>query len=197
MTTAYIALGSNLGERAAHLRGALAALQRDGEVRVVAQSAVYETAPVGGPAQPDYLNMVVAVETELGADPLLERCLAVEAEHGRVRRERWGPRTLDLDLLCYGEIARATERLTLPHPRMAERAFVLVPLAEVAPALKIGDVTVAELATRSNRAGLHRLGPLADVGEGRASRPRRAESDAAHPFSLRKNLREGPPRLGG
>ncbi|MFT3828444.1 MAG: 2-amino-4-hydroxy-6-hydroxymethyldihydropteridine diphosphokinase [Opitutaceae bacterium] len=189
MTTAYIGLGSNLGERAAHLRGALAALQRDGAVRVLAQSAVYETAPVGGPAQPDYLNMVVAVETELGAEALLERCLAVEAERGRVRRERWGPRTLDLDLLSYGDVALATERLTLPHPRMAERAFVLVPLAEVASELKIGDGTVGELAARCERSGQWRIGPLAEVGEGGASRSRQAEADAAH--------LEDPPRRGG
>lgn len=163
MTTAYIALGSNLGERAAQLRGALAALQRDGAVRVVAQSAVYETEPVGGPVQPDYFNMVVAVETALGAEALLARCLAVEAEHGRVRRERWGPRTLDLDLLSYGNVALATERLTLPHPRMAERAFVLVPLAEIAPTLKIGDATAAELAARSDRSGLRQIGALAEL----------------------------------
>ncbi len=188
MTSAYIALGSNLGDRVALLRGALAALQRDGAVRVVAESAVYETAPVGGPKQPDYLNMVVAVSTELTAEVLLERCLAVEAEHGRVRRERWGARTLDLDLLAYGEVQLESERLTLPHPRMAERAFVLVPLAEIAPALNIGDTTVRELAAQCERSGLRRLGPLAEVAEDRASRPRRAAPDAAHP--------EGSPYLG-
>ena len=162
MTTAYIALGSNLGERAALLRGALAALQRDGDVRVVAESAVYETSPVGGPAQPDYLNMVVAVETSLGPEALLERCLAVEAEHGRVRRERWGARTLDLDLLSYGAVTLQTERLTLPHPRLAERAFVLVPLAEVAPELTVGDATAGALAARCDRGGLRRIGALAE-----------------------------------
>ncbi len=166
MTTAYIALGSNLGERAALLRGALAALRRAADVRVVAESAVYETAPVGGPPQPDYLNMVAVVETALGPEALLERCLAVEAEHGRVRRERWGARTLDLDLLSYGTLALQTERLTLPHPRLAERAFVLVPLAEVAPELKIGDATAGALAARCNRAGLRRIGPRAACGGG-------------------------------
>ena len=163
MTTAYIALGSNLGDRAAHLRGAVEALQRGGEVRVVAESAVYETAPVGGPEQPDYLNMVVAVETALAPEALLDRCLAVEAEHGRVRRERWGARTLDLDLLACGSVQLAGERLTLPHPRLAERAFVLVPLAEVAPELAIGGMTVAELAERSDRSGLRRIGRLAEL----------------------------------
>ncbi len=181
MTTAYIALGSNLGDRAALLRGALAALQRGCDVRVVAESAVYETAPVGGPPQPDYLNMVVAVETSLEPEALLERCLAVEAEHGRERRERWGARTLDLDLLSFGALVLRTARLTLPHPRLAERAFVLVPLAEIAPELKVGDATVGEMAARCDRSGLRRLGRLADLVEGRARRPRRAVPDAAHP----------------
>jgi 2-amino-4-hydroxy-6-hydroxymethyldihydropteridine diphosphokinase len=189
VTTAHIALGSNLGNRAALLRDALVSLQRDGTVRVVAESAVYETTPVGGPEQPDYLNMVVAVETALAPEALLERCLVIEAEHGRVRRERWGPRTLDLDLLTYGETLLTTERLTLPHPRMAERAFVLVPLAEITPALRIDAATTAELAARIDRSGVRRLGALAEVGEGRASRPRRAESDAPPP--------EGSPYLEG
>jgi 2-amino-4-hydroxy-6-hydroxymethyldihydropteridine diphosphokinase len=163
VTTAYIALGSNLGDRAALLRGALAALQRGGDVRLLAESAVYETAPVGGPPQPDYLNMVVAVETSLGPEALLERCLVVEAEHGRVRRERWGARTLDLDMLSYGAVTVQTERLTLPHPRLAERAFVLVPLAEIAPELKIGDSTAGALAALVDRGGLRKLGRLREV----------------------------------
>lgn len=164
MTTAYVALGSNLGDRAALLRAALVALQRGGDVQVVTESAVYETAPVGGPEQPDYLNMVVAVATALEPEGLLERCLAIEAEHGRVRRERWGPRTLDLDLLAFGAAERRSERLTLPHPRMAERAFVLVPLAEIAPELKIGDTTAGMLAAQIDRSGLRQLGPLAHSG---------------------------------
>ncbi len=164
MTRAHIALGSNLGDRAGHLAAALVALQRDAAVRVVAESAVYETAPVGGPPQPDYLNMVVAVDTSLAPEPLLDRCLAIEAEQGRVRRERWGARTLDLDLLDCGGVRVAGERLVLPHPRLAERAFVLVPLAEIAPELVFGaDGNVGALAARCDRAGLRRLGRLAEV----------------------------------
>ena len=163
MTTAYIALGSNLGDRAAMLRGALASLSREADVRIVAESAVYETAPVGGPEQPDYLNMVVAVETALAPEALLACCLAIEAEHGRVRRERWGARTLDLDLLSYGEVELMSEQLTLPHPRMRERAFVLVPLAEIAPELKIGDRTAGALSALVDRSGLRRLGSLSEV----------------------------------
>ena len=138
------------------LRGALAALHRGGAVRVMRESSVYETASVGGGKQPDYFNMVVAVDTELAPEALLERCLSIEVEHGRVRQERWGPRTLDLDLLCHGDAVRQTERLTLPHPRMAERAFVLVPLAEIAPQLPIGDSTAGQLAARADRSGIRR-----------------------------------------
>ena len=163
MNTAYLALGSNLGDRAAMLRGALASLSNGADVRIVNESAVYETAPVGGPEQPDYLNMVVAVETALPPEALLARCLAIEAEHGRVRRERWGARTLDLDLLCYGEVELKTAQLTLPHPRMRERAFVLVPLAEIAPELMVGDATAGALAALVDRSGLRKLGSLSEV----------------------------------
>ena len=162
LSTAYLALGSNLGDRAALLRGALISLERGGAVRVVAESSVYETAPVGGPEQPDYLNMVVAVETSLNPEALLERCLAAEAEQGRVRRERWGARTLDIDLLIYGGASMQTERLTLPHPRMTERAFVLVPLAEIAPGLRLGAANAAEWAARADCSGLRKLGALAN-----------------------------------
>lgn len=168
MSTAYIALGSNLGERAVMLRRAICALHDDPAVRVVAESGVYETAPVGGPEQPDYLNMVVAVETNFTPEALLARCLEIEAENGRVRRERWGARALDLDLLWYEGGVRQTETLTLPHPRMVERAFVLVPLAEIAPELRLGNATVGELAAAIDHGGLRRLGALAEGLDGRA-----------------------------
>ncbi len=143
------------------LRGALTALRSTSGVHVVAESAVYETAPVGGPEQPEYLNMVVAVDTELGPEALLERCLAIEAGHGRVRRERWGARTLDIDMLCHGDTVLHSARLTLPHPRMAERAFVLVPLAEIAPGLLVGEARAEALATSAERSGMRKLGTLA------------------------------------
>ncbi|MBK8476244.1 MAG: 2-amino-4-hydroxy-6-hydroxymethyldihydropteridine diphosphokinase [Opitutaceae bacterium] len=149
------------------LRGAVEALRSEGDIRLLAESAVYETAPVGGPEQPDYLNMVVAVATLLSPDALLERCLAIETAHGRVRRERWGARTLDLDLLSYGDTERQTERLRLPHPRMAERAFVLVPLAEIAPELRVGDNTAGRLAAQVDRSGLRRIGMLEECGGAR------------------------------
>lgn len=135
MTRAYLALGSNLGDRLAHLQGALDALAGDEAVDVVAMSAVYETAPVGGPAQDDFLNAVVAIETELTARDLLARAQRIEARAARVRGERWGPRTLDVDVLLVGDEQIDDPDLVVPHPRMWERSFVLAPLADVAPAL--------------------------------------------------------------
>ena len=132
MARALVALGSNLGDRAGYLLSGLAALSRAG-VRVLRLSRVYETEPVGPPGQGPYLNQVAAVETERGPLELLALFLEVEGAHGRVRKERFGPRTLDLDLLDYEGQILDLPGLTLPHPRMHERAFVLVPLLEVAP----------------------------------------------------------------
>jgi 2-amino-4-hydroxy-6-hydroxymethyldihydropteridine diphosphokinase len=146
--TAYIALGSNLGDRRAYLDQALAALRRQPGVVVTRVSSIYETAPVGGPpGQGPYLNAVAEVDTERTADELLSVLLEVEAGLGRVRLEREGPRTLDLDLLLYGDLVRGDPHLTLPHPRLHERLFVLRPLAEVAPGVvhPVLRRTVAEL----------------------------------------------------
>jgi 2-amino-4-hydroxy-6-hydroxymethyldihydropteridine diphosphokinase len=132
---AYIALGSNLGDRRRLIEEAVSRLDATPGVRVVARSSVVETAPVGGgPGQGAYLNAAVSVETTLAARGLLERLLDVERAMGRVRTagERWGPRTIDLDLLLMGDAVLDEPGLTVPHPRMHERAFVLVPLAEIA-----------------------------------------------------------------
>jgi 2-amino-4-hydroxy-6-hydroxymethyldihydropteridine diphosphokinase len=129
-TRAYLGLGSNLGDRLANLQSAVDRLQRTHGVRVVRSSRVYETAPVG-PPQPDYLNAVVEIDSDLDAGSLLEACLEVERTLGRVRTERWGPRTIDVDVLTFGEEAIDERGLTIPHPRMHERAFVLVPLLEL------------------------------------------------------------------
>ena len=135
MTRAYLGLGSNLGDRLGHLAGALGGLAADDRIRVVAVSPVYETSPVGGPAQPDYLNAVVALDTDRTARELLGVAQALEAAAGRVRAERWGPRTLDVDVLVVvGETVRAPD-LEVPHPRLRERAFVLAPLHDLDPAL--------------------------------------------------------------
>jgi 2-amino-4-hydroxy-6-hydroxymethyldihydropteridine diphosphokinase len=144
--TAYLSLGANLGDRAGNLAAALARLEAAG-VRVERVSSLYETAPVGGPPQPPYLNLVARVETSLPPRELLRLCLAVEAELGRVRTVHWGPRTVDIDLLLYEGATSDDLELTLPHPRMAERQFVLVPLAEIAPDLRLPDGrTAAEAA---------------------------------------------------
>jgi 2-amino-4-hydroxy-6-hydroxymethyldihydropteridine diphosphokinase len=130
---AYLGLGANLGDRLAHLQLAVDALARADGVRVVAVSPVYETAPVGGPEQPDYLNAVVAIDTSSTPHALLDLAHAIEAAADRVRTVRWGPRTLDVDVLLVGDERVDEPDLVVPHPRMEERAFVLVPLADLDP----------------------------------------------------------------
>lgn len=130
---AIIALGSNLGDRVQYLRHGIDHLSHDG-TRVVSKSQVFETDPVGGPDnQGPYLNMVAVIETNLDPYALLRRLLQIEAEADRVRVVRWGPRTLDLDLLFYDDAVIDSTELVVPHPRYAERRFVLEPLSEVAP----------------------------------------------------------------
>jgi 2-amino-4-hydroxy-6-hydroxymethyldihydropteridine diphosphokinase len=135
VTRAYLGLGSNLGNRLDHLAGAVAGLAADDRSRVVAVSAVYETSPVGGPAQPDYLNAVVALDTDRSARELLELGQDLEARAERVRAERWVPRTLDVDVLVVtGETVHEPD-LEVPHPRLRDRGFVLAPLHDLDPAL--------------------------------------------------------------
>ena len=127
-----LALGSNLGDREGHLERGLASLGALGVV-TLATSAVYETEPVGGPPQGPYLNLVALVRTDLAPEALLRAALDAEREAGRMRTVRDAPRTLDVDILFYGDLVQRTPSLVLPHPRLHERRFVLVPLAEVAP----------------------------------------------------------------
>ena len=129
---AYVGLGSNLGDRAAYLLLGLSALSRLPKTHLLRLSPVYETEPVG-PPQPPYLNMVAELETELSPTGLLAEMLRIEKALGRERRERWGPRTLDLDLLLYGDLVLEEAGLSVPHPRLHERAFVLVPLLDLLP----------------------------------------------------------------
>jgi 2-amino-4-hydroxy-6-hydroxymethyldihydropteridine diphosphokinase len=133
---AWIGLGANLGDREATLQAAFAALAALPRTRLLARSSTYASAPVGA-VGPDYLNAVARIATGLDAHELLAQLLAIEARHGRERPFRNAPRTLDLDLLLLAEEVVATPDLTLPHPRLAERAFVLVPLAELAPDLVV------------------------------------------------------------
>lgn len=134
---AYIALGANLGDAAATLRAALAALRNCVGLRFERASSLYLTAPVGLIHQPDFINAVARVHTELAPEALLDALFDLEAQFGRVRGEKNGPRLLDLDLLLYDDLVLETPRLTLPHPRMHLRAFVLAPLAEIAPDLAL------------------------------------------------------------
>ncbi len=139
MTRAAIGFGSNLGDRSSHIADAVGSLSESGSL--VRVSSLYETDPIGGPEQGPYLNAVAIIETDLSVRELLMRCLEIEREHGRERRERWGPRTLDLDVLLYGEQVVAGPDLTVPHPRMAERRFVLEPLLEAWPDAVLPDGT--------------------------------------------------------
>lgn len=132
MVACAIALGSNLGNSEQILQAALDALHRPPTLGLVARSSLYQTAPVG-PPQPDYLNACALIETNLSAQQLLAELLQIEQQFGRVRRDRWGPRHLDLDLLFYGQQVIDEPQLQVPHPRLRDRAFVLVPLAEIAP----------------------------------------------------------------
>ena len=173
-----LALGSNLGDRLATLQGGVDALLGPPEpgppglgssgpgssgLALVALSPVYETVPVGGPPQPEYLNAVLIAETALPATALLRRGQAVEAAFGRVRKEVWGPRTLDVDVIVYGDVVSDDPELTLPHPRAQERAFVLAPWLDADPDAEIpgrgrADVLLdAVVARNGGQPGVRRL----------------------------------------
>ena len=140
MTLAYIAIGSNLASPLEQVNAAVQALGDIPQSRIVALSAFYRTPPLGPQDQPDYLNPAVALETALSPDALLDHTQRIELQQGRVRKaERWGPRTLDLDIMLFGDAVIATERLTVPHYDMKNRGFMLWPLAEIAPQLTFPD----------------------------------------------------------
>jgi 2-amino-4-hydroxy-6-hydroxymethyldihydropteridine diphosphokinase len=153
-----LALGSNLGDRLANLQGGVDALCAGPGLEDVAVSPVYETAPVGGPAQPDYLNAVLTARTSLPARAVLDRGRAAENALRRVRGRRWGPRTLDVDVIVYGDEISGDPELTLPHPRAHERAFVLAPWHDLDPGAAIpGQGPVAGLLAAAGTAGVRRL----------------------------------------
>jgi 2-amino-4-hydroxy-6-hydroxymethyldihydropteridine diphosphokinase len=158
MTPVVLALGSNLGDRLANLQGGIDALCAEPGLERVAVSRVYETTPVGGPEQPDYLNAVLGAVTSLPARVILRRGLAAEEALGRVRATRWGPRTLDVDVIVYGEQESADPELTLPHPRAHERAFVLAPWHDLDPDAVIpGHGPVADLLAAAGMEGVRLL----------------------------------------
>jgi 2-amino-4-hydroxy-6-hydroxymethyldihydropteridine diphosphokinase len=136
---AYLSLGSNLGDRRAHLATSIPLVAEDDPFRL---SSVYETEPLGGVAQEDFWNMVIELETNASPRELLERARRAEAAAGRTREVRWGPRTLDVDVLLVGEETSDDPEIVVPHPRLFERAFVVVPLRELAPSL-VSELQVA------------------------------------------------------
>jgi 2-amino-4-hydroxy-6-hydroxymethyldihydropteridine diphosphokinase len=153
-----LALGSNLGDRLANLEGGVRTLLAGPGLTLAALSPVYATAPVGGPPQPDYLNAVLVGDTTLTPAELLARCHATEAAFRRTRTEAWGPRTLDVDIIVYGDEVSDDPRLTLPHPRARERAFVLAPWLDADPQAELpGQGRVADLLTAVGRSGVRRL----------------------------------------
>lgn len=144
MTLVYIALGSNQADPLEQVNSALAALAAIPESRVLAVSSFYRTPPLGPADQPDYLNAAVALETTLEAEVLLRHTQDIELRHGRVRKaERWGPRTLDLDIMLFGDQTIHSERLTVPHYDIRNRAFMLIPLLDIAPLCRFPDGTAA------------------------------------------------------
>ena len=161
MAEALVGLGGNIGDVRTTLDRAVAALCDGASVRLLAQSSDYATPPWGVADQPAFVNRCIAVATALPPRMLLERALAVERTLGRdrSREQRWGPRPLDIDLLAYDDVALNAPGLTLPHPRMLERAFVLVPLAEIVPDRIVAGVRVRDALARLDASGIERLAP--------------------------------------
>ena len=153
---AVLAIGANLGDRLGTLRAAVAAIGRLPETELLAVSPVYESDPVGGPDQPDYLNAVLMVRTGLTARDLLDSVNRIEAGHGRVREVRFGPRTLDIDIITYADQTSDDPVLTLPHPRAKERAFVLAPWHDIDPTASLPEGSVADLLAGLDAEGIRR-----------------------------------------
>jgi 2-amino-4-hydroxy-6-hydroxymethyldihydropteridine diphosphokinase len=151
---AALSLGGNVGDVATAFREALNAFERHRDVKIVARSQVWRTPPWGKTDQPDFLNMAVLLNTSLAPLQLLALCQQIEATGGREREERWGPRTLDIDIIAIDDLVLDDETLTLPHPRARERAFVLIPLAEIAGDTMLGSECVSDLAEASERADM-------------------------------------------
>jgi len=159
VTRAYIGIGSNLADPRRQVERAIDELAQLPHTRLLASSRLYRSAPLGPVEQPDYINAVAALDSDLAAHAVLDELLRIEVTHGRVRgSDRWGPRTLDLDLLLYGDAVINDGRLIVPHPGLAQRNFVLYPLRDIAPDLVIpGDGTVSAAAARCPRHDLAAL----------------------------------------
>jgi 2-amino-4-hydroxy-6-hydroxymethyldihydropteridine diphosphokinase len=161
MTPAWLALGGNVGDSRALLDRAVAMLCDGDRVRLAARSSDYRTPPWGIAEQPPFVNLCIAVDTDLSPHALLAQAHAVEHALGRdrARERRWGPRSVDIDIVAYDDMTIAEHELTLPHPRVLERAFVLVPLAEIAPDLQIAGRSIADAAASIDCSGVERLPP--------------------------------------
>lgn len=156
--TAYIGLGANLGDPIATLHSAITELRQIPGSRLLATSSLYRSAPLGPPGQPDYINAAACIETDLAPHALLSELQAIENQHGRIREVRWGARTLDLDLLLFGNDEIQTTSLIVPHLELKNRNFVVIPLLELTPGLHLPDgKPLAALPVASNRAGLDKL----------------------------------------
>lgn len=151
---AYFGLGSNMGNKAANIRQAIARLEQTQGITVSSQSGLYRTAPWGMEDQDWFMNACIGIDTELAPEKLLDVCLETERTMGRERRQKWGPRLIDIDILCYEDATISTQTLSLPHPYLQERAFVLVPLAEIASDLIINGQTVLEALAQVDRDGI-------------------------------------------
>ena len=132
----YLGFGSNVGDRASHLDCALRACNEDQNIQVIAESSIIETEPIGNTNQGPFLNQVIHIETEYCPAELLVRCLEIEVAQGRIRSEKWGPRTLDIDILFFGDVQCDEDGLEIPHPEACKRDFVLKPLFEIAPTFR-------------------------------------------------------------
>ncbi|MCR4268917.1 2-amino-4-hydroxy-6-hydroxymethyldihydropteridine diphosphokinase [Nitratireductor sp. ZSWI3] len=155
----FLGLGGNVGEPDKAMCAALAALDARPDTTVVAVSSLYRTPPWGKTDQPDFLNAAAHIRTRLEPKALLEACLDIERGLKRVRDERWGPRSIDIDILLYDEVSIEAEGLVIPHPRMAERAFVLLPLSEIAPERRLEGVRIGDLLQRLDLGGIEKRAP--------------------------------------
>jgi 2-amino-4-hydroxy-6-hydroxymethyldihydropteridine diphosphokinase len=161
--TAFVGLGSNLDQPVSQVQDAFSELDALPDTRLLGRSPLYRSAPLGPPGQPDYVNAAAMLETRLTPHALLDLLQGIERRHGRLRGERWGPRSLDLDLLLFADRRIDSRRLQVPHPEISRRPFVLIPLYDIAPDLSLPGVgPLSTLAQDASRAGLWRLSECAD-----------------------------------
>jgi 2-amino-4-hydroxy-6-hydroxymethyldihydropteridine diphosphokinase len=159
MSDVLLSIGSNLGDRLANLADVVRRLDSYPNITVTAQSSLYRTVPVGPVAQDDFINGAVRITTNLAAEELMKACLAIEASMGRDRTHavRWGPRVIDIDIILFDDLVTNSETLILPHPRFRERAFVLIPLVDIAPDWRFEGQSLATLASLIDQTGVERL----------------------------------------